>query len=163
MQRCLGCRIDRRHGHWHEAEHRGDVDDDRIRFGPQMLDQRRGHADRPKQVCGDGQERKLIVHRTFGMIEQHDAGIVDQHVELRVIGSEVLRCCLDAGRVVDVEFKCGHAGVGVERLLQPRLATSGDDHLIAEFVEGFCQTPANAGAAASDEDRVASHAHEGFP
>ncbi|MNT91729.1 hypothetical protein D3C72_2328780 [compost metagenome] len=80
-----------------------------------------------------------------------------------MIGDEVLRCGLDAGRVVDVELDGGHAGVGVERLLQSFLAPSRDDHLIAQLVEGFGQAPADAGAAASDEDRVASHAHEGFP
>jgi hypothetical protein len=41
----------------------------------------------------------------------------------------------------------------------PGLAAARDDHLIAQLVEGLGQRPANAGAAAGDENGIAGHAH----
>lgn len=82
-----------------------------------MLDQDRGHANRAEQVSGDGRQCERIVHWLVCVIQHHDAGIVDQHIHVRVIGNERLRCHLDAVRVGNVELNGGHTRIGAERLL----------------------------------------------
>src|SRR5664279_5366127 len=54
-----------------------------------------------------------------------------------------------------------HARVGLGGLVQGLLAPASDDHLVAQGVEGFGQSAADAGAAAGDEDGVVPGLHGG--
>ena len=86
------------------------------------------------------------------ILRAHDARVVDDGVERRVVSREPGRDALDVGRVLDVECDGGHAGVGGGRLVQQSLAAPGDDDLIAEGVERLSERAADARAAAGDEN-----------
>jgi hypothetical protein len=45
-------------------------------------------------------------------------------------------------------------------LMEHLEAAAGDDDLVAEGAENFCETPADAGASAGDEDCVAGEIHD---
>ncbi len=66
----------------------------------------------------------------------------------------------DVSLVGHVDGITGHAGIGSDDLVQRRLAASGNDHLIAALVKRFGQAPADAGAAASDENGIARGLHD---
>ena len=69
-----------------------------------MLDQRRRHADRPHQVCRDRGDHQRIVDLTGGRGELHDAGVIDEDVEVGMLGDQLRRHLVDARRIGDVEL-----------------------------------------------------------
>src|SRR5713226_4422006 len=89
----------------------------------------------------------------------HDAGVVDQHVELRVLRDEPAGDGGNAGRVFDVQLDPSHAWVCLGDLGEVPLSPAGYDYLIAALVEGLGQAAADARSAAGDEDRVAREFH----
>ena len=92
----------------------------------------------------------------------HDAGVVNDDIEGGEVGDEFLGEGADAGSVFNVECCGGHAGIGGDGVVENLLAAAGDDDLVAEIVKGLCQSAADAGAAASDEDSVAGGLHVSF-
>jgi hypothetical protein len=123
---------------------------------------RRRHADRPDQIGGHGIGHELVVDAATSPIGQHDAGIVDQDVETGMLGDQLRRHGIDARRIGDVEFDRLHAGIGGDHFVQIGATASGDDHLVAELVEGLGEPASNARTAAGDEDGVACEFH-GLP
>ena len=89
----------------------------------------------------------------------HDAGVVDDGVEGGEVGDELGGEGADAGGVFDVEHGRRHAGIGGDCFIEHLFAAAGDDDVIAEFVERLGETAADTGAAAGDEDGVASGVH----
>jgi hypothetical protein len=45
-----------------------------------MPDQGGAHADRTHQVGGDAVDRQIVVDPYRGLVRQHDAGIVEEHI-----------------------------------------------------------------------------------
>ena len=121
--------------------------------------QSRGEADGAEEVGGDdglGVGGVGFVEEVFGA---HDAGVVDDDVEGGEVRGEFLRDGADAGCVLDVEGYGSHAWVSGDGFVEDLFAASGDDDFVAEFVEGFSESAADAGAAAGDEDGVAGGFH----
>ena len=83
----------------------------------------------------------------FGLGEEvfgaHDAGVVDDYVEGGVVGRRAGGDFADVGGVFDVELDGAHAGIGGGGLVEDLLAAAGDDDLVAEVVEGFCEAAAD--------------------
>src|SRR5207244_7934815 len=104
-------------------------------------------------------DQQFLVNRDGGVVDLHDAGVVDQHVELRVVRDESGGDGGDAGRVLNVKLDPPHAGIGAGDLSEVPFSSTGDDHLIAAFVECFGQAAADAGSATGDQDRVAREFH----
>jgi hypothetical protein len=48
-----------------------------------MLDQSGCHPDRPEQVGGDQFLRQVVVHGAGNVVEGHEAGVVEDDVEVR--------------------------------------------------------------------------------
>ena len=117
-------------------------------------------ADRPHQISRDRGYEKLVAHGVLRVIQQHDAGIVDQDVQCGMLGKQRRGGPRDAAGIGDVQLDRGHAGVAVKHRLQPVLAAARDDDLVASLVESLSEGAADARAAAGDEDRVAGHAHD---
>jgi hypothetical protein len=121
--------------------------------------QRGGEADRAEEIGGDdglGVGGVGLVEEVFGT---HDAGVVNDDVEGGEVRGEFLREGADACGVLDVEDCGGNAWVGGGGFVEDLFAASGDDNFVAEFVEGFREPAADAGAAAGDEDGVAGGFH----
>ena len=120
----------------------------------------RGETNGPQQVGGDDgfrvRESLLLGQQLFG---PHDTRIVDEDVQRRVARRELSRERADVGGVLDVEHKGGHARVCGSGLVERLLAAAGDDDVVSERVEGLCQTAADAGGSARDQDCVAGSFH----
>jgi hypothetical protein len=159
VQRGLAGRIHRIPRQRQEGEHGGVVDDGGARLPLQPFDQRRGHADRTQQVRRQDLLAHGIIHRPGRVVERHDAGIVDQHVQRRELRRQPVRDGLDTVGVGDVQLHPGHAGIGGGHLLQQRKAPARDDHLVAEPMEGLGQATSDTGGRAGDEDGVAGQLH----
>jgi len=93
------------------------------------------------------------------LFRAHDAGIVDEDVERRELGGGLGSEVANGSGVFDVEGEGLHAGIGGGGFVEGMLAAAGDDDLVAEGVESFGKSAANAGAAAGDEDGVAGEVH----
>ena len=57
----------------------------------------------------------MFVDGAADVIEEHDPGVVDQHVEGRVLNDEVRCNACDAGWIAYVQLDRDHAGIGVNR------------------------------------------------
>jgi hypothetical protein len=125
--------------------------------------QRGGESDGAEEVGGDDGFGVRGIGAGEEVFRAHDAGVVDDDVERREVGGEFLSECLDGGGIFDVESGRGDAGVGLGGLVEDLLTTAGDDDFIAELVECLCEAAADAGAAAGDEDGVATGFHESSP
>ena len=128
-----------------------------------MLDQRGTHADRAHEVGGYGVDQQLVVDPSRGFVRQHDAGIVEEDVEARIVPGKLGRRAIDAGRIGDVEFDRRHARIGGEDFVEMATPTARDDHLIVLLVERLGQSAADPGTAAGDEDGVAGEFHDMAP
>jgi hypothetical protein len=149
-------------GHGDEGETGGDGHDGGMGLLEEVREQRGGEADGAEKIGGDdglgvGGVRGL--EEVFGA---HDAGVMDDDVERREVGGELLGEGADAGGVFDVQGGGGHAWVGGYGLVEDLLAATGDDDFVAELVEGLGEAAADAGAAAGDKDGVSGGFHGGF-
>ena len=151
-------------GHRHEGEAGGDGDDGGARLPFKVRQQRGGEAEGREEVGGDdvpddGEIGGGLIE-IFGL---HDAGVMDEDVE----GGELAGYLGGEGgegvEILHVEDGGLHAGIGGRDFIEEGFAASGDDELIAFFVEGFGEGAADAGAAAGDEDGVASDLHGESP
>ena len=123
-------------------------------------EQGRGKTDGTEEIGGDDGfgvgEIGLLGEELFST---HDSGVVDEDVEGGELGSCVGGEGADGGGVFDVEGEGLHAGVCGNGSVEDMLASAGDDDLVAEGEEGFCESAADSGAAAGDEDGVAGKVH----
>ena len=99
-----------------------------------MLNQGRSQADRPQQVRRDCGCQELLVDFSRGVVDQHDPGIVDQHIERRIVRDQLFRNRGDIRGIQNIEFDGIHPRIRLGRCIQMFLATVGDDDLVAEFV-----------------------------
>src|SRR5205823_6462327 len=90
----------------------------------------------------------------------HDAGVIDQDVEGRILPGNLACESLQLSRVLHIQCRRPHTRVGCGYEIEHSLATAGNDHLISELVKGFGQCAPDARTAASDENSVACHLHE---
>ena len=125
-------------------------------------EQGRGEADGAEQVGGDDGFGVGEV-RGFEVFGAHDARVLDDDVQGRVVLLHLCREVADAGGVFDIERGGLHAGVRRRRLVEDALAAAGDDDLIAEGVKGFGESATDARAAAGDQDGVAGDIHDDVP
>ena len=163
MKRRLRRGIDRRDRHRDEAEHGAGIGDDGVVLALQVLDQGRRHADRPHQIGVHRIDQQLVVDPAGGPVGQHDAGVVDQHVEIGMVGDQPGCHGVDAGGIGDIEFDRLHAGVGGDDLVEMGPAAAGNDHLVAALVKSLGERPADAGRSAGDENGVACEFHDASP
>ncbi|PAV66655.1 hypothetical protein WR25_09166 [Diploscapter pachys] len=132
--RAIGRRIDQRH----EGKPGGDGDDHRIVLALQVVDQRVGQADRPQQV---GRYRLFGIRQValrFQRLEAHDAGIVDQHVEVGMRLDHTLGEVGHTLRAVDVDGHRVDSVAPVRDLVQRLLPAACDDDGIARIVPALC-------------------------
>jgi hypothetical protein len=124
-----------------------------------MIDQRIGQPDRSEQI---GRHRRLGDAQVAGgaqILAGHDPGVVDQDIEVGMIGDQRPRGRLDRCGVGDVEPNGEHPLAPANRLLKRLPPPPGDDHLIAQRVEAQRQLPPDAGPTAGDEDRISRKLH----
>ena len=124
-----------------------------------MLDEGGGDAYRAHEIGGDDRGHLGVVHHGGGVVDLHDAGVVDDGVEFGIVGDEFFADGGDVGGICDVEFDGLHAGVCVGDFGEVGFAAAGDDDLVAEFVECFGPGAAETGGAAGDEDSVVGEVH----
>jgi hypothetical protein len=94
-------------------------------------------------------------------VRLHDARVVDQHVEGRMVLDQLGRDPFDTSGVGNIQLDCRHAGVRRHHLVDMAAPASADDDLVAPLMQRFGQSTANARAAASDKDRVSAEFHDG--
>ena len=95
--------------------------------------------------------RLRVIHFGGRVVEIHDAGVVDEGVELGMVGDQLLANGGDAIGICDVEFDGLHSGIGFGDFGEVTFTAAGDDDLIAELVEGFVGV-----VAAYDDSSVAA-------
>jgi hypothetical protein len=127
-----------------------------------LRQQRRVQADRPQQI---GRHSRLrIGKRAFAQdFRPHNAGIVNDDVEGREIALDLLRKAADRVAVLDIERRALHSRIGRNRLVERRLAAARDDDLVALGVKSLGECAADAGAAAGNQDRIATCLHVASP
>ena len=110
-----------------------------------MLDEGRADAHRAEQV-GLQQAHCLFVVEVPGsrIVERHDAGIVDDHVQCRMAADHILGHLLYLLRIIDVQAHCIDARVGLGDFIQQCLTAPRNDHFIATLVECLGQGAADA-------------------
>lgn len=159
VQGGLGRAVDRHVRQWRESQARRDVDDaGRVllaKHRQQFVDQ----VDRCREVDGD-----LLIEaidaRICGEISSNlDAGIVDEHVERRMLCLQPLNHRASAARISDVADACRQGRELGPRLLQGGLAASADNDLVALVMKALGKREADTGGAASDKDRVVCKFH----
>src|SRR5690606_7527904 len=99
------------------------------------------------------------VARRAQVLIPHDARVVDQDVEVRVLDGDPLRERRYRIRGGDVELDCVHAASSRDGLFKGPEATSRHDDRVAEIVETSGELAADARASAGDEDGVACRLH----
>ena len=152
MDRGLGRAVDRVRRQGDQRQPRRHVDD-RAAIGDHYIHQRGGHADHAPEVDVDlcGQLGKVTDRR----LEVHcaaDTGIVHQHVEIGEFLLHPRSERRDLPRVGDVALDCMELGMLSLHRVENRLATAGDDDLVAELEELEREGEANAGGTAGYED-----------
>ncbi len=135
MKRRLGRRIHGSHGQRHESQHRAGIGDHRILSGLEVLDKRGRQADRPHEIGRDGGHHQRVIDLATRLVRQHDTGVIDQHVEVRIVRDQLRGYPLDAGGVGNVKLDCGHAWVRLHHLVQVAAPAAADDDLVAALVE----------------------------
>ncbi len=102
--------------------------------------QSRGKADRAEEISSDD---GFSVGDAAGVVEEifrpHDACVEDDGVEGGVVGGELSGNLADVGGVFDVELDGVHTGISGSGLVENLFAATGDDDLVAKFVEGLCE------------------------
>lgn len=107
-------------------------------------DQGRRHADRSDEIGRDRIDQQFVVDPAGRLIWQHDAGVVDEHVEVGMFGDQLGRRSVNARVVGDVELDSRHAGIGGDDLIEVGSPAPRDDHLVATLVERFGKRPPDA-------------------
>src|SRR6266404_6379946 len=97
-----------------------------------MLDQRGGHADRPDQVGVDRREQHRVIDLSRRLIWLHDAGVVDEHVQIGMLFDQLFRGAIDAGGIGDVELERRHARIGGDYCVEMPTAAPSDNYLVTE-------------------------------
>ncbi|GAA3091566.1 hypothetical protein GCM10020001_003390 [Nonomuraea salmonea] len=120
-----------------------------------MLDERGDEPDRPEHVrrhdgLGGGEERLGLAP----VLDPHDAGHRDQHVQAGVPGEDLLRGGLDAGGVGGVDGDGVHAGVLGGDPLQQFGTPPAHDHGVALVAQGEGEREPDAARRTGDEDGV---------
>jgi hypothetical protein len=114
-----------------------------------------GHDDRPRD--GD------ISIASGEIFTPGNAGIVDKYVKLRELLPDARSEGIDGVLLLDVELHAVRSGIGRGDLVEHILTATGDNQLVAAFMEGLGEGAANAAGTASDEGRVASWKHSFSP
>ena len=84
-----------------------------LRLPRKERQQRCGQADRTEEVGDDCRLRVgEVVLRRLKVLGPHDAGVVDEHVQLRMLRGDLRGEGADRVAVLDIESERGHAGVG---------------------------------------------------
>ena len=156
----LGGAVSGRLDQGQEGQTGGDVHDGSAGPALKMGQQGRGEADGAEEIGGDGglgvDKIGLLDEEIFGA---HDAGVVDEHVERGKtrggLGSEGANGCC----ILNVELHGLHAGVCGGGGLKRSWAPAGDDDLVAKGMKCLCETPTDAGAAASNENSISGDLH----
>jgi hypothetical protein len=120
-----------------------------------MSDERGVHSHGPEQVGGDHGRQHLVVERFTEVIAEHDPGVVDHDVQVRVRGDHFGHHARDADRIADVKHHGPHAGVSRRDRAHRGRPAPGDDDLVASPVQFLGQAAPDAGRPAGDQDRVA--------
>jgi hypothetical protein len=100
-------------------------------------------------------DHQRVVDLTGGRVGLHDAGVIDEDVEVGMLGDQLRRHTVDARRIGDVELNRFHAGVGRDHHVEVAAPATRDDDLVVELVQGLGEAAADTRPAASDEDGVA--------
>ena len=103
----------------------------------------------------DRGQQQRVIDLCAGLVWLHDAGIVDEHVHIGVLGDQLVGGAVDAGRIADVQFDRRQTWIGLDHGIEMAAATARDDQLVAALVQCLGERAADAGASASDEDGVA--------
>src|SRR6202158_4828019 len=113
------------------------------------------------ELRGECHQSAAQAARSIGNL--HDTGVVDQDVELRILGDELLCHRGDALRVLKVQLDRDHSGIRLRRYFQMRSPATGNDDLVPAFVQRLRQATSDPRTTACDENRVACENHRLFP
>lgn len=113
----------------------------------------------PQQVGRDDRHQGRVVERPADVVTGHNPGIVDDDVHIRMLRENVVRGLLDALRVGYIQLYGPHPRIGRRDHPQQCWPAPGDDDLVASLVQLRGEAAADAGGAASDENRVAAELH----
>jgi hypothetical protein len=61
-------------------------------------------SDRPDEIGRDRVDQQLVVDPAGGLIGKHDAGVVEEDVEIGMVSDQPCRNAIDTGRIGDVEL-----------------------------------------------------------
>src|SRR5689334_21388813 len=95
------------------------------------------------------------------VVHLHDACVVDQHIQFRILLHQRIGDSCNALAVLDVEFN--ELYPGIRDLLRHTVAESRDDDLVAFRVQRLRETAPDTRTSACDEDRVARQFHARLP
>jgi hypothetical protein len=135
MDRRLGRVVGGRDDQRHEREAGGHVDDRGVGPLHEVVDERVRQPDWAEQVGGDRRFGVGQVARAVQRLEAHDPGIVDQHIDRRVLGQQPAGEVGDPVRTLHVQFDRVHVRAPGNRLLQGVASAPRHDHGIAGVVE----------------------------
>ena len=96
---------------------------------------------------------------TRRLIRFHDSSVIDENIQIRVFGDQLLSHRVDTVRVCDVEFDRFDARISLRYRVQMALPSARDDHFVPAFMQFLGQRTANTRSAAGDEDGISSEFH----
>ncbi len=153
MERGFCRRINGGQSQGNKAEYGGVVEDGAAP-ALDVVDESRGQTNRPQEVRVDGGGEELIVDGAGGLVRKHDAGVVDQYVQLRVFGDEPGCDGLNALWISDVELDRFDPRVGGNDCIEMSFTPPRNNDFVSALMERFGEGAADAGAAAGDEDGI---------
>src|SRR6202043_1683704 len=122
------------------------------------------HANRPAQIdfnlSSDVFEASSLV---VNIDLTHDAGVVDQNVELGKLLGDLFVKSGDRFRVGNVALKSVNLWKGRFRTVHPGLIAARDENLITKRRELFGEFVTDAAGAAGDQNRIALELHNYIP
>jgi hypothetical protein len=124
-----------------------------------MVDQRIREPDRSEKIGPYRLFRIAELAIAGQVLPAHDTGVVDKHIERRMLGNHLPGEGDNGVRIFDIEGDCVHSVSTRDGLVKRLLAAPRDNHRIAECMESRRQFSANAGPSAGDENRVARQVH----
>src|SRR5258708_22737428 len=114
--------------------------------------------------CGvDGGDQQSVVDDARRIVNLHDTGVVDQDVELRILGDELLCYRGDALRVLKVQLDRDYSGIRLPRCFQMRFPPTGNDDQVPAFVQRLREATSDPRTTTCDENRVSCENHGLFP
>lgn len=152
----FGRGIEREHCHRNKSSRGAIVDDVRQWLAFQVFDERATDTYRCQQVRVYQVSGLCIVERARYIVERHDAGVIDDDIQFRVLMDEICRDAGDLRRVTHVDFYRIYTRVGLGDFIQQCLAAAADNYLVSFTVKGLGKPASNARSCSCNKYSIAT-------